>query len=230
MKISDKYLQALKAIDDWVIVSEWATKVGEMYPDILEKAEIQAVNQISDTTGLREIAARISSGISSGTYAGTVEIDNTERPRKVRFTTSEQFKEHVDAEAEEDAAPLKRVEIEKRDLGSLSTKDKYRMEELQGIAKQLKSFNGLEFELDHASALLNDKSPGRHHPDNLQFLLKAHNAKKHNKNWPRFSLDEQLTYIRTVVGLQKLVADRLNISVDNDVLEALLERLAKVYD
>jgi hypothetical protein len=58
MKIQDKYLEALKSIAGWVIVSEWATKVGEMYPDILAKAEEQAAGQIQDTTGEREIAAR----------------------------------------------------------------------------------------------------------------------------------------------------------------------------
>ena len=40
MNITEKYLEALKPLTDWVIVSEWAIKVGELYPDILEKAEM----------------------------------------------------------------------------------------------------------------------------------------------------------------------------------------------
>ena len=56
MTKSQKYLEALKTFDDWVIVSEWAVRVGELYPDILEAANKQAFNQANETTGLRELA------------------------------------------------------------------------------------------------------------------------------------------------------------------------------
>ena len=39
MKINEIYIEALKTLNDYVTVSEWAQKVGELYPDILEKAE-----------------------------------------------------------------------------------------------------------------------------------------------------------------------------------------------
>ena len=227
--IADKYLEALKAINNWAIVSEWAIKVGELYPDLLEKANEEAKNQAQDTTGLREIAARISSIISRGAYSHKIEIDSSERPRKVRHISKEDFEEHISAETEEDIAPLRRDEIIKRDLKTLNQKEKYRLEEFQSIAKFLKMFNGLEFELDHAQALLNKDSPGKHHPDNMQFLLKAHNAKKHNSNWKRFTLDEQIEYIQTVVKLQHLVADKLEIEEDDEVLNALLKRLSSIY-
>ncbi len=38
MTKAQKYLKALKTFDDWVIVSEWATKVGEVYPGLLDEA------------------------------------------------------------------------------------------------------------------------------------------------------------------------------------------------
>ena len=98
------------------------------------------------------------------------------------------------------------------------------------MSTQLKLFYGLDFELDHASALLNEAAPGRHHPDNLQFLLKLHNARKRNSNWPRFTLEEQLEYIRASVELQKLVMDRLELDGQTEVLEALLNRIALIYD
>jgi len=50
----------------------------------------------------------------------------------------------------------------------------------------------LDFEVDHTQVLLNPHAPESHHSDNLQFLLKSHNGKKHSKNWERFSLEEQL--------------------------------------
>ena len=79
MNMHEKYLEALKLTDGWVKVSEWAIKVGERFPEVLEKAEKEAVNQANETTGLREIAARISSRISRGEYAEKIEIDTGEK-------------------------------------------------------------------------------------------------------------------------------------------------------
>jgi len=42
MSMIEKYLEALKDIDGWVIVSEWATRFGELYPELLEKAKAEA--------------------------------------------------------------------------------------------------------------------------------------------------------------------------------------------
>ena len=229
MKIKEKYIEALKALDDWVIISEWAAKVAEMYPEILARADIQAANQAHDTTGLREIAARISSLVSSGSYLGRVEIDATESPKRVRYVTRDEFERHAEEEVQEDVAPLRRAEIERRDFAGLSAIEKYRLEELQAISRQLKSFYGLDFELDHAKALLNGDAPGSHHPDNLQFLLKQHNARKNNANWPRFSIDEQIHYIRAAVALQKTVMGQLGYEDQEDVLNSLLDRIANVY-
>ena len=36
MSFRNKYLEALKTFNDWVIVSEWAQRFGELYPDLLE--------------------------------------------------------------------------------------------------------------------------------------------------------------------------------------------------
>lgn len=229
MNIREKYLEALKNLDDWVIVSDWAKKVGETYPDLLAKAEIEASNQANDTTGLREIAARISSAISTGAYENQIEIDTSERPRKVRYIPAEKRDEYKALELEEDVEPLRRDEIIKRDLSEWRAKEQYRSDEFEVISKQLKSFLSLEFEVDHASALLNSENPGKHHPDNLQLLLKSHNAKKKNDNWPRFSFDEQVEYIQAAIRLQRVVASNLNIEMDESVIDSLLDRLSKVF-
>ena len=49
---AQKYLEALKTFDDWVIVSEWAIKIEEAYPDLLTEANAQAEQQANLTTGL----------------------------------------------------------------------------------------------------------------------------------------------------------------------------------
>ena len=229
MNISEKYLEALKVIDDWVIVSDWAGKFGELNPELLEKAEIEAANQASNTTGLREIAARISSNISRGAYIDSVEIDDSERPRKVRYVRQQERKAHIEQEISEDIAPLRRTEKIKQAAQILSCHERYRIDEFEAIAKQFKKYFGLDFQVDHAQALLNPDAPGDHHPDNLQLLLKEHNGRKNNKNWEKFNLDDQFKYIRSAIRLQKIVASRLDINLEEDVLDSLLQRLKDVY-
>lgn len=224
-----KYLEALKTFDDWVIVSEWAQRFGELHPDLLEKAEREAQNQANDTTGLREIAARISSVISNGAYENQIEIDTSERPRKVRFIPEAGREAHDAQEIEEDVAPLRRDEIIKEAMLGMSTHDKYRISEFDDIAKKLKGYFGLSFEVDHANALLSRSDAGKHHPDNFQLILKAHNSKKNNDNWKRFTFDEQVEYINTAIKLQLLVASRFGDEMDENVLSSLIGRLKSIY-
>jgi len=228
MTKSQKYLEALKTFDDWVVVSKWAIRVGEIYPDLLERANEQAANQANETTGLRELAARISSNLSSGGFPD-VEVDDSERPRKVRYISDTDKQTKIDDELEADIEPLTRAERERNDFKNLTEIEKYRLEEIFAISKQLNKFFSVDFEVDHATALLNLTESGKHHPDNLQLLIKAHNSKKNKKNWKRFTIDEQIEYIKHVLALQTLIASRLGVSLVNDVLESLLERLGKVY-
>ncbi|GHW53992.1 TPA: HNH endonuclease [Vibrio cholerae] len=227
--INEKYLHALSLTNDWLTVSEWAMKVADTYPELLENAEKQAANQKNDTTGLREIAARLSSRLSSGSFGASVEVDASERPKKVRFLSADEQKEHEAQEVEEDLAPLRRIDIIKRDSEQLSLAEQYRIDEFEAISRQLKTYFGLDFEVDHASALLNPKTPGKHHPDNLQLLLKTHNGKKNASNWPRFSFAEQKQYIEAAITLQSLVAVWMNVEVVSSVKDSLLQRLEAVY-
>jgi len=229
VNITEKYLEAIKPTREWITISDWATKVSELYPDLLAKAEEDAKKQANYTTGLREIAARISSAVSRGIYADHLDVDASERPKKVRCATVEQIEQHKAEEVEEDVAPLRRNEIVKRDSILHTTEEKYRIGEIESVSKQLKIFFGLEFEVDHAQALLSGESSGKHHPDNFQLLLKVHNGKKNNKNWQRFTIEEQQEYIKAAVQLQGLIASRLSIDMTDSVLDSLLERLASVY-
>ena len=229
LSINDKYLQALSQTTDWLTVSEWACKVAEVYPDLLVAADAQAAKQKNDTTGLREIAARLSSRISSGGFGSQIEVDASERPKKVRFLTPTEQQQHEAEEVEEDLAPLRRIDIIKRDSEQLSVAEQYRIDEFEAISRQLKTYFGLDFEVDHATALLNAKTLGKHHPDNLQLLLKAHNAKKHANNWPCFSFGEQKQYIEAAITLQTLVASRMSVEVETKVQASLLSRLEAVY-
>ena len=228
MTKAQKYLEALKTFDDWVIVSEWAEKVGELYPELLKEADEQGSNHATAITGLKAITARLSARISNGGFK-EVEIDDSERPRKVRYISPEQKEERIEEELEADIEPLTRAERIRQDSQTLTEIERYRIEEFETIAKQLNRFFSLDFEVDHASALLHPTDPGKHHPDNLQLLIKAHNGKKNKKNWQRFTFEEQKEYIERVIALQTMISSRLEITLVDDVLESLLERLHKIY-
>jgi hypothetical protein len=224
-----RYLEALKHIDGWTTVSEWAIKFGEMFPELLKKANREAVNHKTPSTGIREIAARISSYVSTGFWSGKIEVDESERPKKVRILSPEDASHYIEKEIEDDLEPLSRAQKIKADEAGLNTKEKYRLAEYDAIIGQLKSFFNLDFELEHAKALLNPKDPGRHHPDNVQLLLKSHNRAKNSSNWDRFSLEEQIEYIQAVVRVQKLVSKRMGVDLHEDVVKAMIDRLKLVY-
>jgi hypothetical protein len=229
LSISEKYLEALNANEGWMTVSEWAKKVGDMFPEVLESANRDAEGQKNETTGLREIAARISSNISRGAYTGKIEIDESERPRRAKYISEKEAHDLEEKEKEDDLAPLSRADRIARDEALLSTRERYRVAEMVTIISQMKEFFSITYELDHSKAILNHLEPGKHHPDNMQILTKAHNASKNNDNWERFNLDEQIEYIRATVRVQKLVSKKMEIEMDEEVIEQVISRLKLVY-
>ena len=229
LSIRDKYLESLKMIGGWVIVSEWAIKFGEMYPELMAKAHQEALKQRRPSTGLREIAARMSSAISTGAFEGKVEVDESERPRKVRYLSDDEVKEYLDKEVEQDTEPLSRAEKIQEDEKFLSQKDRYRVIEFYSIADDLKKMFRLDFEVDHASALLNEENAGKHHPENLQLLTKAHNCRKNNGSWKRFSFDEQVEYIKAAADLQKIVETKMGVQIDYSLIESIISRLKLIF-
>jgi len=228
MTKTQKYLESLKNGEEWVTVLEWAEKVSELYPEILEDANKQVVNHAKETTGLRAITARLSSKLSSNDYEN-IEIDDSERPRKVRYVSADVKQELLNEELEADVEPLTRKEKIESDTQKLTTYEQYRIDEFYVLSGQFKKYFELDFEVDHAKALLNEDDAGTHHPSNLQLLIKVHNAKKNKKNWERFSFEEQKQYIEQVVALQMTIASRLEIELVDEVLAKLFGKLEEIY-
>lgn len=228
MNISEKYVEALKSFNEFVTVYEWAQRVGKLYPDLLAKAEKEALAQKNDTTGLREIAARISSSLSARQFKN-VEVDESERPRRAKYITAQEQKSNQEQELRDDIEPITRIQIINQAKDKLQIFEIYRLDEFKNIQKAFKDFFSLDFELDHANALLDKGNQGEHHPDNLQLLLKYHNGKKNNTSWRRFAFDEQSSYIKDAIKLQSNIADNLSIEIDDLILSQLLERLKAVY-
>lgn len=84
ISISQKYLEALNAIDGWTTVLECAMKVGEVFPDVLKNVNRDAQREKNENIELRESAARSRSNITRGVKLGFIEIDESKRSRKVR--------------------------------------------------------------------------------------------------------------------------------------------------
>ncbi|SBS65283.1 AAA family ATPase [Vibrio atlanticus] len=88
MKTYEKYLQALSHAEGWVTVNEWAKLVQEYFPDLVEAAEEQAKKHAKPSSGLTQIAGRISSEFTNeGSMSQFVDIDNSSKPQKVRYKT-----------------------------------------------------------------------------------------------------------------------------------------------
>ena len=187
MKKKDKYLEALKSLEGFVIVSDWAEAFANMFPKDLESANIDAKKQNEKkdknfTTGLREIAARISSNISKGGFGSNIEIDISEKPKRVRYVFDNEKNDIEKRSIEEDIEPLKRNEIIKNAINSLEAKQLYRLTQFEQIKNELNKWFKTSFEIEHSKALLNPDHQGSHHPDNIQLLLKSHNSKKNSKH------------------------------------------------
>jgi len=234
MKMADKYLNALKSIDGFVIVSVWAEKFGEMFPNDLDKANREAEGQNAKktenfTTGIREIAARIGSRIHGGGFGNKIEVDTSEKPRRVRYVKGNEIEIINQRSIEEDIEPLRRTEIIKNAKNTLETKQLYRLTQFEQITKELNKWFGTGFEVEHSKALLNPNEKGTHHPDNIQILLKSHNNKKNNNNWERFTLEQQIEYINRTINLQKLVLSNFNLEFEESILKDLINRIKSIY-
>ncbi len=229
MKVVEKYLEALKTFKDYVTVSEWSAKVVELFPELLTKAEKNVDNHKHNTTAFQQITRQISSEITRGKFNQFISIDDSERPRKVKYISKEELEEQTDKDIEEDIEPLKRQDIINNASSELEIFEIYRITEFENIQKSFKQFFGLDFEIDHAEALLNKEKQGEHHPNNLQLLLKYHNGKKNKNSWDRFTFKEQEDYIKRSIDLHSLVADKFDIEIDNKILNSLLHRLKEVY-
>lgn len=235
--IRTKYVNVLKEINDWVEISEWAIAVGEKYPEVLESANKDAENQNQNqknrnkkrrTTGLKEIAARIGSAISTGGIT-ELEQDTSIKPRKVKYMSLNAIKENQDQILVDDIEPLNRRAIERSAVENFTKEELYRTKEFWAISKDFKDFLNLDFEVDHATALLNNSEPGTHHPDNLQLLIKIHNAKKSNNNYTRFDIEKQIEYIKRTYSLQFLIEEQQGEELHDNILEGLIDRLRKVF-
>ena len=85
----------------------------------------------------------------------------------------------------------------------------------------------LKFEVDHVSAV---KNGGKETANNMQILIKAHNAGKGTSKWRRFKSHEQIDYIKAVVKVQSILAKTNNIKLEKDFIDRIIKDLENIFD
>jgi hypothetical protein len=223
MTKKERFIDVLRTFETPVTVSAWANRVVEQYPSIL--------NQINSKTNepmtFKELTTTMSLKLSRGEFPELKVLDS-EPYRRVIYLTENKRNDLIKLELNKDIEVIVLELKMKEDLEKSSEQDKYRLEELISIYLQLNKYFSLNFTLHHAQSLLNTKSTGRHHIDNLQLLTIEHTLLKKDGS-KKFSIEEQKAYIKRVISVHMMIDKSIDMNLTDDVLEMLLDRLEKVY-
>jgi len=223
MTKTDKFIEVLQLFNSPITIATWVKKIIELYPAVL----IQENGKLDDNMTIKELIARISLKVSKGEFIG-VEVEDSNFCRKVYYVSSFMKKEFLKEKAQNDIKPVLLEEKINGDMAFLSESETYRIEEFINIILQLNKYFNLNFKLHYIISLENTKLVGKHHADNFQILLEEHTLLKRDGE-QRFSIEEQKAYIKRVIVVYMMVCKNLDISLTDEVLDMLLDRLAKIY-
>ena len=223
MTKKERFLEVLKTFDKPVTVAEWAERVVERYPLIL--------NQLNSKTNklmtLNDLAMGIGQKLSKHEFE-EVMVLNVSPYRKVEYVPVAMRNSLLKQSIKRDIEPLLIASKIKKDIDRLPESDKYRIEELKSIKEQLNNYFSLNFVLHHLHGVMNEKKEGRYHADNLELLTEEH-ANKKRLGQMKFSIEEQKLYIKRMIAIEMMINRDMEINLSDEVLDLLLERLEKVY-
>ncbi|HHS93597.1 MAG TPA: hypothetical protein ENK82_09630 [Campylobacterales bacterium] len=219
----DKYLDVLKKADEPITILEWANRLVEAYPAILK----QTNRQTNKPMTLQAFVTNLSLQVSKGEFPKIKVLDN--KPyRKVMYLSEAKKNEVIKEEVHRDLLSVILDEKVALDTQKATEYDRYRLEELKSITEQLNKYFSLNFVLHHALSLKSEKNEARHHADNLQILTVEHSLLKKDAE-KKFSIEEQKAYIKRVIVVHMMIDKSMDMSLTDEVLEMLLDRLDKVY-
>ena len=223
MTKTDKFIEILQTFNHSVTIAEWSKRIVELYPAVLT----QQNGKNSETMTLRELTARMSLKVSKEEFAGVI-IENNFSYRKVQYLDSGMKKEYIKKIANKDIEPIIIEERMQEDINKLNESERYRIEEFINITDQLNRYFNLNFQLHHALSLTNTKDVGKHYADNIQLLTVEHTLLREDGE-QKFTIEEQKGYIKRIIVIHTMVSKHLDITLTDEVLDMLLDRLAKVY-
>ena len=223
MTKTDKFIEVLQTFNHSVTIAEWSKRIVELYPAVLT----QQNGKNSETMTLRELIARMSLKVSKEEFS-EVEVENSLPYRKVRYMASGMKKEYIKKIANKDIEPIIVEERMQEDINKLNESERYRIEEFINITDQLNRYFNLNFQLHHSLSLSNSKNIGKHYADNIQLLTMEHVLLREDGE-QKFTIEEQKAYIKRIIVIHTMVSKHLDITLTDEVLDMLLDRLAKVY-
>lgn len=223
MRKIEKFIEVLQTFEQPVSILVWVQRIVERYPTILNQVNSKTNKKMT----LRELTGFISLKVSKGEFKN-LEIEDCEPYRKVKYCSESMRTESIQKTLHKDLELITLDEHIRDDLSKLNESERYRIEELATITDQLNRYFNLNFELHHVVSLINGKKEGKYHADNLQLLTIEHMIQKKDDE-PRFTIDEQKAYIKGIIVVHTMVKKHLDINLIDEVLDMLLERLAKVY-
>ena len=223
MTKKERFLDVLRTFETPVTVSEWANRIVEHYPSIL--------NQINSKTNepmtLKALATNMSLRVSRGEFSELKVLDS-EPYRRVMYFTKNNKNDLTKMEVTKDVEAIVLKSKMNGDIKKSTEEDKYKLEELLRICSQLNKYFSLQFTLHHVQSLSNSKGRGRHHIDNLQLLTPEHILLRKD-GMKKFSIEEQKAYIKRIISVHMMVDKSIDINLTDEVLEMLLDRLEKIY-
>jgi len=223
MTKQEKFIEVLRTFDTAVTVSEWANRVVEQYPAIL--------NQINSKTNepmtLKALATTMSLKVSRGEFSELKVLDS-EPYRRVMYLTENKKNDLTKMEVTKDVEAIVLESKMNDDIKKSTEQDRYRLEELSSICTQLNKYFRLNFNFHHAQSLSSTTKSGRHHVDNIQLLTTEHSLFKEDGT-KKFSIEEQKAYIKRVISVHMMIDKSIDINLTDEILEMLLDRLEKIY-
>ena len=220
MSKTDKFIEVLQSFNKPITVAEWAKRIIELYPAVL----IQSNSKTKDKMTLKELVARMSLKVSKGEFSN-VEVTFCNNYRTVFYLSEEMKQEQIKKHASKDIEPIVYEEKILQSLNNLSESETYRIEEFNAITFQLNKYFNLNFELFYLKSL---EQEGEYKAENIQLLTTEHKQQE-KKSFTRFTIEEQKAYIKRVIIVHMMVCKKLDISLTDEVLDMLLDRLAKIY-
>jgi hypothetical protein len=219
----EKYIDVLKESSEPLTILQWANRLTEQYPSILKQTDSRTKRPIS----LQALVSNLSLRVSKGEFP-KIKVLDTRPYRKVTYLSDFKKNELIKKEVQEDLLSMNIDEKIKIDTNKATEYERYRLEELKSITEQLNKYFSLNFVLHHASSLNGERKSGIHHADNLQILIFEHSLLKKDGE-RKFSIEEQKAYIKRTIVVHMMIDKSIELSLTDEVLEMLLDRLEKVY-
>ena len=219
----EQYVEVLKTFDKEVTILEWAKRVVAMHPITLQ----QINSNTNEPMTFKELVSKLSLIVSEGEFQNIM-VDDSEPYRKVRYISTTDKSNLISKIHTKDMELIVIESRKEEDIKKSTEFDLYRLEEFAHIIKQLNRYFKLDFKLHHTYSLLMDNQSAKHHVGNLEILREGDSRLKEDGD-KRFTIEEQKAYIKRVISVHLMIVKEIDITLTDEVLEMLLDRLTRVY-